>query len=111
MGHFTFHVDALIAAAERGELDQVRRLLKVLVPEYQMADGRWQMADSRWQDRGTGKRGLHLQGSCGKLCAEPKGSEIAGGRRKMNTLTVALGLRWRCWSGRQGSRGAGEKGR
>jgi len=32
-------VDALIAAAERGDPDEVRRLLKVLAPEYQMADG------------------------------------------------------------------------
>jgi len=31
---FTFHVDALIAGAERGELDEVRRLLQVIVPEY-----------------------------------------------------------------------------
>ena len=31
-------VDALIAAAERGELDEVRRLLKVLVPEYRPAN-------------------------------------------------------------------------
>jgi len=28
-------VDALIAVAERGDPDEVRRLLKVLVPEYQ----------------------------------------------------------------------------
>lgn len=34
---FTFHVDALIAAAERGDADEVRQLLKVLVPEYQTA--------------------------------------------------------------------------
>jgi len=31
-------VDALITAAEEGNPDEVRRLLKVLVPEYQMAD-------------------------------------------------------------------------
>ena len=39
VSRFTFHVDALIAAAERGNPDEVRRLLKVLAPEYQMADG------------------------------------------------------------------------
>jgi hypothetical protein len=32
-------VDALIAAAERCDADEVRRLLKVLVPEYPLADG------------------------------------------------------------------------
>ena len=35
----TFHFDALIAAAERCDPDEVRRLLKVLAPEYQLADG------------------------------------------------------------------------
>ena len=35
----TSHVDALITAAEEGDPDEVRRLLKVLAPEYQMADG------------------------------------------------------------------------
>ena len=39
VSRFTFHVDALIAAAERGDRDEVRRLLKVLVPEYELADG------------------------------------------------------------------------
>ena len=33
-----FHVEALIAAAERGDPDDVRWLSKVLVPECQMAD-------------------------------------------------------------------------
>jgi len=35
----TSHVDALITAAERGDPNEVRRLLKVLVPECQLADG------------------------------------------------------------------------
>jgi len=35
----TSQVDALITAAEEGNPDEVRRLLKVLVPEYQLADG------------------------------------------------------------------------
>jgi len=34
VSRFTFYVDALIAVAERGELDEVRRLLQVIVPEY-----------------------------------------------------------------------------
>ena len=45
-------VDALIVAAERGDPDEVRRLLKVLVPEYQMADGR---IEGQGRSRGEGE--------------------------------------------------------
>jgi len=37
--HPEMEVDALIAVAERGDSDEVRRLLKVLMPECQLADG------------------------------------------------------------------------
>lgn len=46
-------MDVLIAAAQRGEAEEVRRVLREIVPEYQAAEGQWTVGSGQ----GTGDRG------------------------------------------------------